>query len=291
MRYSFIEAKRAVYPVRVLCRILEVVPSGFYAWRGRPPSKHQRRDIELAVHIAAIHHEHKNRYGSPQIYGQLKKQGAKVSKKRVARIMREQGLSAKPAKRFRRTTDSAHGLPVAKNLLGRNFKAESPDKVWVTDITYVRTWEGWLYVAAVLDLFSRRVVGWAIADHMQTELALDALRMAIGQRHPGPGLIHHSDRGSQYASKAYQDELVVNGMVCSMSRKGDCWDNAVAESFFATLKGDLIDREIWPTKRRTTLAITDYIACYYNAKRGHSTLGYLSPMEYEMAARQKSAAA
>lgn len=291
MRYAFIEAKRALYPVRLLCRVLEVVPSGFYAWRGRPPSKHQQRDIELAVHIAAIHHEHKKRYGSPQVHGQLKKQGERVSKKRVARIMREQGLSAKLPKRFRRTTDSSHDLPVAKNLLGRNFTTEAPDRVWVTDITYVRTWEGWLYVAAVLDLFSRRVVGWAIADHMQTELALDALRMAVRLRQPQPGLIHHSDRGSQYASKAYQEELAVHGMVCSMSRKGNCWDNAVAESFFATLKGDLIDRDVWPTRRRTMLAISEYIACYYNANRGHSTLGYMSPMEYEMAARRELASA
>ena len=291
MRYAFIEAKKALYPVRVLCRILQVVPSGFYAWCQRPPSKHQQRDVELAVNIAAIHHEHKQRYGSPQIHGQLKKQGERVSKKRVARIMREHGLSAKPVKRFRRTTDSAHGWPVAKNLLGRNFTTETPDKVWVADITYVRTWEGWLYVAAVLDLFSRRVVGWAIADHMQTELALDALRMAVRQRRPKPGLIHHSDRGSQYASKAYRDELTGNGMVCSMSRKGDCWDNAVAESFFATLKGELIERDVWPTKKRTILSISEYIACYYNAKRGHSTLGYLSPLEYEMAARRESAAA
>jgi transposase InsO family protein len=291
MRYAFIEAKKALYPIRLLCRILQVVPSGFYAWRTRSESKHQQRDRELAVRIAAIHYEHKKRYGSPQIHGQMKKQGEAVSKKRVARIMREQGLSAKPPKRFRRTTDSSHNLPVAKNLLGRNFEAEEPDKVWVTDITYVRTWEGWLYLAVVLDLFSRRAVGWAIADHMQTELVLDALRMAIRQRRPRPGLIHHSDRGSQYASQAYQDEIAAHGMVCSMSRKGDCWDNAVAESFFATFKGDLIDRDVWPTKRRTMLAITEYIACYYNAKRGHSTLGYMSPMEYEMAARRESVAA
>jgi putative transposase len=282
---------KKAYPIRWMCKHLQVSPSGFYAWCQRPEAEHQRRDRELAVRIAAIHHEHKKRYGSPQVYNQLKKEGEAVSKKRVARIMREQGLSARPPKRFRRTTDSTHALPVAKNLLGRNFTSERPDKVWVSDITYVRTWEGWLYVAVVLDLFSRRAVGWAIADHMQTELALDALRMAIRQRCPGPGLIHHSDRGSQYASKAYQDELALHDMVCSMSRKGDCWDNAVAESFFATLKGDLIDRDIWPTKRRTMLAIADYIACYYNTRRGHSTLGYMSPMEYERAARRELAAA
>ena len=166
MRYAFIEARKALYPVRVLCRLLEVVPSGFYAWRRRSPSEHQRRDVELAVRIAAVHYEHKKRYGSPQVHGELKKQGERVSRKRVARIMREQSLSAKPLKRFRRTTDSSHNLPVAKNILGRNFTAQGPDRVWVTDITYVRTWEGWLYVAVVLDLFSRRVVGWAIADRI-----------------------------------------------------------------------------------------------------------------------------
>ena len=205
--------------------------------------------------------------------------------------MRERGLCGKAPKRYRRTTDSSHSLPIAPNLLARDFTADAPNQIWVSDITYVRTWEGWLYVAAIIDLFSRRVVGWAVADHMRTELALEALHMAITQRRPKPGLTHHSDRGSQYASDSYQRELSKHGMLCSMSRKGNCWDNAVAESFFGRLKEELIDREVWPTKRRTQAAIIEFIACFYNSKRLHSTLGFMSPMEYEFAANRLAVAA
>ncbi len=291
MKFDAIQKQRLEFSVAWMCSRLGVSRSGFYAWSRRPEAAHARRDRQLAVEIAAIHHEHRRTYGSPRVYDKLRKRGEAVSRKRVARIMREQGLSAKPRKRFRRTTDSSHGLPVAENLLARNFIVDGPDKVWVSDITYVRTWEGWLYLAVVIDLFSRRAVGWAVADHMRTELALEALRMAIRHRRPPPGLIHHSDRGSQYASESYQDELKRCGAICSMSRKGDCWDNAVAESFFATFKGDLIYREVWPTRRRTIAAIMEYIACFYNAKRSHSTLGNMSPMEYEFTARRMSVAA
>jgi putative transposase len=291
VRFAFIEAQKAEHPVRVLCRVLAVSSSGFYEWHRRPEAAHDRQDRKLGVEIAAIHRENRGVFGSPRIHDQLQKRGEQVSKKRVARIMREHGITAKPAKRFRRTTDSSHGLPVAKNILKRKFEIDEPNKAWVADITYVRTWEGWLYVAMVLDLFSRRIVGWAVADHMRTELALDALRMAVRQRRPDAGLVHHSDRGCQYASHAYRDELASHGVTCSMSRKGDCWDNAVAESFFATLKGELIDRDIWPTKSRAMAAINEYIACFYNPKRTHSELGYVSPIEYEVAARRLAEAA
>jgi putative transposase len=227
MRFSFILVQKAFYPVTMLCRVLMVSCSGLYAWRLRGESKHARRDRELGLKISAIHSESRGTYGSPRVYDELKVAKEKLSKKRVARIMREQGVSGKPPKRFQRTTDSAHKLPIADNLLQRNFIVDAPDKVWVSDITYVRTWEGWLYVAIVLDLFSRRVVGWAVADHMRTELVLDALNMAATIRRPAPGLIHHSDRGSQYASDAYRRRLADRRMLCSMSRKGDCWDNGV----------------------------------------------------------------
>jgi len=291
MKFSAIDQQKTEFGVAWMCQRLRVSRSGFYAWQQRRESPHEQKDRRLAVEIAAIHREHRCTYGSPRVWDKLHKRGEAVSKKRVARIMREQGLSAKVPKRFCRTTDSTHDLPVAENLLGREFTAAAPNRVWVSDITYVRTWEGWIYLAAVLDLFSRRVVGWAIADHMRTELVLEALRMAIAQRRPAPGLVHHSDRGSQYASKDYQDELDANGLLCSMSRKGDCWDNAVAESFFATYKRDLIDRQSWPTKRRAIAATHEYIACFYNSKRDHSTLGNVSPLEYEARAEIQAAAA
>ena len=259
MKFVFMLGEKA-FSVRWMCKRLEVSCSGFYAWRARPESEHARRDRVLGARIAAVHSENRGVYGSPRICDELRADGEKVSKKRVARLMREKGLTGKAPRRFRRTTDSSHGLPVAENILARNFSVDEPNEVWVGDITYVRTWEGWLYVAVLLDLYSRRVVGWAVADHMRTELALDALKMAIDLRNPAPGLVHHSDRGSQYASLEYRAELDRHGIVCSMSRKGDCWDNAVAESFFATLKRELIERECWPTKARAKAAIIEYIA-------------------------------
>jgi transposase InsO family protein len=206
----------------------------------------------------------------------------RVSRKRVARLMRRAGLSARFVRRWRATTDSQHGLPVAPNVVARRFNADAPNRVWVTDMTYVRTWEGWLYLAAIIDVFSRRVVGWAMADHLRTELPLEALGMALGIRQPAVGLVHHSDRGCQYASETYRSELAARGIVCSMSRVGDCWDNAVAESFFATLKVELIYRRPWPTKAEARAAIHEYIAAFYNPHRRHSALGYLSPMAYEV---------
>jgi len=281
MRFAFIDAERASFPITKLCKVLEVTRNGFYAWLKRPESERRQRDRQLTVKIKAYHKASRGTYGSPRIYDDLTEEGEPVSRKRVARIMRENGVTGQPERRRRRTTDSNHNLPVAENLLKRNFRAAAPDQVWASDITYIRTWEGWLYLAVVIDLFSRRVIGWAIADHMRTELVHDALMMAIGLRNPAPSLIHHSDRGSQYAGHEYQRTLKAHGMICSMSRKGDCWDNAVVESFFGTFKDDLINRFSWPTQARTKKAVVEYIACFYNNYRRHKYIDNMSPMEYE----------
>jgi putative transposase len=279
------------WPVAWMCKRLDVSRSGFYAWVGRRPPERARRDQQLSVSISAIHTQSRGTYGSPSIRDELAKAGEPVGKKRVARLMRDQGLSGRPKKKFVRTTDSAHELPVAKNLVRRQFEAERPDRLWVADISYIGTWEGFLYLAVVIDVFSRRVVGWAIADHMRTELPLDALSMAVRDRCPPEGLVHHSDRGSQYASHEYQSALKQNAMVCSMSRKGDCWDNAMAESFFATLKNELLYRQPWPTKVRARAAINEYIASFYNGWRRHTGLGGLSPVKYEAKVRIEALAA
>jgi putative transposase len=279
------------WPLAWMCKQLKASRSGYYAWLKRSPSRRRRRDQQLAVRIAAIHAKSRGTYGSPGIRNELVEDGVKVGRKRVARLMRDQGLSGNPLKKYKRTTDSAHKLPVAKNLVKRRFEAERPNQLWVADITYVWTWEGFLYLASIVDIYSRRVVGWAIADHMRTELALEALAMAVHERQPPPGLMHHSDRGSQYASHEYQKALKARDMVCSMSRKGDCWDNAVAESFFATLKRELIYRQSWPTKARAAAAIVEYITCFYNSWRRHTTLAGKSPMKYEAVMRVKALAA
>jgi transposase InsO family protein len=281
MRFSFIEAQKAVFPINLMCKVLEVTRSGYYAWRAREESEHSRRDRELTVKIRAFHEQSRRTYGSPRIHADLKEDGEAVGRKRVARIMQQEGLSGQAPRAFRKTTDSKHNLPVADNIVDRNFDPEAPNQVWAADISYVRTWEGWLYLAVVLDLYSRRVVGWAVADHMRTELALDALMMAFDQRQPPTGLTHHSDRGSQYASHAYRAALDARGAVASMSRKGDCWDNSVVESFFGTLKEDLLYRHPWPTKAETKRAITEYIACFYNSHRRHKYIDNIAPMEYE----------
>jgi putative transposase len=279
------------YPVSWMCKQLKVSRSGFYAWSGRPAPARARRDAQLSVKIAAVHAKSRGTYGSPSVRDRLVEDGEAVSKKRVARLMREQGLSGNPIKKFQRTTDSTHGRPVAKNLVKREFHADRPNQLWVADISYVWTWEGFLYVAVIVDVFSRRVVGLAIDDNMRAELAVEALEMAVRERRPAPGLVHHSDRGSQYASQRYQEELWRHGITCSMSRKGDCWDNAMAESFFATLKRELIYRRSWPTKACVTAAIEEYIACFYNSWRRHTGLGGLSPMKYEAAVRAQALAA
>jgi putative transposase len=281
VKFAFIHAEKAKHSAVRLCRALGVSRSGFYAWCRRPPSARAVGDSKLVPLIRAAHAQSRGTYGSPRVQKDLEALSHRVSCKRVARIMRQEGLAARRPRRYRATTESRHSLPVAANIVARKFHAAAPNRVWVTDMTYIWTWEGWLFLAAIIDVFSRRVVGWAIADHLRTELAMDALGMALGLRQPERGLVHHSDRGCQYASELYRAELSARGIVCSMSRVGDCWDNAVAESFFATVKTELIHRKPWPTKDEAKAAIVDYIATFYNPHRRHSALGYVSPMDYE----------
>lgn len=280
MRFTFIDAEKANYPVTLMCRLLQVSRAGYYEWRAREASSRARDDQMLKVKIAALHKRSRGTYGSPRIWQDLREEGHQVGRNRVARLMREQGLAGCRPRRYKATTDSEHGEPVAANLVARNFRADGPDQVWVGDITYIRTWEGWLYLAVVIDLWSRRVVGWSSADHMRTELVLSALDMAVGQRN-GQGVVFHSDRGSQYASHDYRRALAKHRMTASMSRKGDCWDNAVAESFFATLKTELIHRRPWPRRSEAKTAIHGYIGGFYNTVRRHSFLGGLSPLAHE----------
>ncbi len=280
MRFAFIDAEKAHHSVRTMCRVLKVSPSGYYAYRGREPSERTKKDAQMKVHITTIHEQSDGTYGSPRIHEQLR-HDFEVGRDRVARLMRELQLCGTPKRRYQVTTDSAHDAPVAPNLLQRDFEAERPNQRWATDITYVWTWQGWMYVAVVIDLFSRRIVGWAMKPHLRTELALEALRMALGRRMPEPGLVHHSDRGVQYAAHRYQNVLHQHGLVCSMSRKGDCWDNAVTESFFARLKTELLHRQSWPTARAAKDAVARYIEGWYNPRRLHSSLGYLSPIQFE----------
>jgi len=281
VRFSFIHVEKAHHSILSLCRNLAVSPAGYHAWARRAPSDRDREDEVLSTHIRAIHEASRGTYGSPRLHAQLHREGFNPGRKRVVRLMKAEGIEGLTPKRWRSTTDSNHDLAVAPNLLERDFTADAPDRVWVTDMTYIRTWEGWLYLAAILDLHSRRVVGWAAADHMRTELVLEALEMAVCRRQPARGLIHHSDRGSQYASGAYQHQLDRHGFVCSMSRRGDCYDNAVAESFFGTLESELIDRTPWPTRRQAIDALADYIDVFYDSQRLHSALGYRTPAEVE----------
>lgn len=281
MKFAFIAVEKASFPVVALCTVLEVSRSGYYAWEQRVPSARSLEDAKFRVHIAAIHERSRGLYGTPRVHAELRASGFRVSRKRVARLMSELGLESRRKRRFKATTDSKHTLPVAENVLGRKFEVEAPNVAWVTDITYVWTSEGWLYLAAILDLFSRRVVGFAMSERIDRQLALDALSAAVGRRLPNVGLVHHSDRGSQYASGDYQDALAEAGVVCSMSRKGNCWDNAVAESFFATLKTELVYLRRFATRAEAREAIFEFIESFYNRERRHSTLGYLSPVEFE----------
>jgi putative transposase len=291
VRFELIDAEKAQYPLAVLCAALDVSRSGYYAWKGRPASARAKADEQLGVEIVAIHHRSRRTYGSPRIHADLRAKGRRVGKKRVARLMNEKGLAAQRKRRFRRTTDSNHDGPIAPNLLERSFVQEAPNKVWVTDVTYIFTAEGWLYLAAMLDLFSRRVVGWATSDTNDRFLALDALYQALGARRPRAGLMHHSDRGSPYASEDYRDALRDRGITASMSRTGDCWDNAVAESFFASLKGELVDHERYATRAAAVASIGEYIESFYNTERRHSHLGYVSPIEFELRAQTAAIAA
>jgi len=291
VRFAFIAAEKAAFPVRVLCRILAVSRAGFYAAQARPAAAHTRRDQQLAVAIAAIHAETRQRYGSPRVHTELRARGQRVSRKRVARLMRQRDLAARRRRRYRVTTDSRHPFPVAANVLARQFTAPAPDAVWVTDITYIPTGEGWLYLAVILDLYSRGIVGWAMSDRITQQLTLDALGMALARRRPREGLLHHSDRGSQYASGDYQTALGRQGIVGSMSRRGDCWDNAVAESFFATLKVELVHDALWSTRAAARGAVFEYLEIFYNQQRRHSSLGFLSPLAFERQWHQQHRAA
>jgi putative transposase len=282
MRYAFIEDHRDRWPVHVMCRVLLVSRSGYYQHRRRTPSRRMQRRAEIANRIAQVHAESRGCYGSPRVHRQLRQQGESVSRKRIESIMREGGLRGKsPRKRTPRTTDSKHEHPIAPNVIERDFTAEAPNRKWVADITYIDTDEGWLYLAVVMDCFSRRIVGWCAADHLRSELVEEAINMAIASRRPKPGdgLIHHSDRGVQYASGSFQRLLETHGIACSMSRKGDCYDNAMMESFFGTLKTEL--DEPLATRASARLALFDYIEVFYNRQRLHSALGYLSPAAYE----------
>lgn len=284
MRYACIARHRGEYPVRLMCRVLVVSPAGFYAWLTRAPSARAIADERLMLNIRVAHERSDRTYGAPRIQRDLRDDGLAVSTKRVARLMRQARLAGEPGhRRAPRTTDSAHADPVAPNVLARQFDVSGGrlDRVWVSDLTYVPTREGWLYLAVVLDLASRRVVGWAMGPSLEVGLALGALRMAIAARRPPAGLLHHSDRGSQYTCAEYTAVLAAHGMLASMSRKGDCWDNAVAESFFATLERELIARRDWRTRAEARQAIFQYIEIRYNRVRRHSTLGYVSPAQYE----------
>ena len=282
MKFAFIQAKKAQWPVAVQCEVFGVSCSGYYAWVRRPASPRAGEDATLIVEIKAAHKVGRGGHGSPRVHRELRAKGRRIGKKRVERRMREESIVGRKKRRFRRTTDSNHPHPIAPNVLERNFSVALPNTAWVADVTYVWTYEGWLYLAALLDLFSRRVVGWAASASNDRALALSALDRAIATRAPAAGIIHHSDRGSVYASSDYGDALTKLGAVKSMSRKGDCWDNAVAESFFATIKGEMIDHEAYPTLAAAIASIADYIDGFYNPYRRHSALDYVSPIEFEL---------
>ena len=290
MKFAFISEEKVAFPITVLCRLLAVSPSGYYASCGRPRSSHARRDEELSEQVTAAHVASKRRYGSPRVHAELKAAGECVGRKRVARLMREKNLAARARRRFRATTDSKHSFPIAPNVLERDFTARAPNEAWVTDITYLWTAQGWLYLAVILDLFSRRVVGWATSQNVDRHLALAALDKALVQRRPRAGLVHHSDRGSTYASSDYRKALETRGIECSMSRSGDCWDNAVAESFFSSLKRELEGIDDLESRAGATLLVGEYIDGFYNVQRRHSAIDYKSPIEFELIESVKAAA-
>ena len=291
MKFAFISEEKVAFPVAALCRLLAVSPSGFYAAQGRPRSPHGASRRQARGAGGEAHAASKGRYGSPRVHAELKAAGERVGRKRVARLMREKKLAARTRRRFRTTTDSKHDFPIAPNVLDWDFTASAPDRAWVTDITFLWTAQGWLYLAAILDLFSRRVVGWATSQNVDRHLALAALDTALARRRPAAGLVHHSDRGSTYASTDYRKTLDARGLECSMSRKGDCWDNAVAESFFSTLKRELEGIDDFESRAGATLSIGDYIDGFYNIQRRHSAINYTSPIEFELIHSVKRAAA
>jgi len=281
MKYVFIRDHREAFPVSLTCQALGVGSSGFYAWLKRPESPRNRKNQRLLMEIKVLHQKSRKTYGSPRIHAELIEKGYACGKHRVARLMRQHGIVSKHRRKFKVTTNSAHSHPVAENLLQRQFDVSRPGQCWVSDITYIPTQEGWLYLAVTLDLFHRKVIGWAMGRWITRQLVIDALNMAITNGRPRPGMIHHSDQGVQYASNEFQALLKTYGIQTSMSRKGDCWDNAVAESFFHTLKVELIAGKIYNTRQKAKTAIFDYIEIFYNRQRRHSYLGYLSPVDFE----------
>jgi putative transposase len=290
MRYAFIAAHAIEFSMRIMCRVLRVSRSGYYAWRGRPESRRSVENRRLLERIEAVHKRSRRTYGSPRVHRQLVSEGQRCSRGRVERLMSANGIRSKQKRKFVATTDSKHDLPVAENILAREFSVGEPDKVWVSDITYIPTDEGWLYLAGVLDLCSRTAVGWSMSESLERTLVMDALGMAYRRRRPGRGLIHHSDRGSQYASDGYRNLVKDYGMQMSMSRKGDCWDNAPMESFFGTLKKELVHHRKYRSREEARREIFDYIEIFYNRERLHSSLGYLSPAHYEQLIAAKQAA-
>lgn len=297
MKYAWIERNRRQWPISLACEVLGVSPSGYYERQARAidSSNQARRSVSneaLLVHIRAVHAETKGEYGWPRVWKDLLARGIRVGKERVQKLMQLHGIKARAKRKYKATTDSNHSLPVAENLLQRNFSPAAPDGAWSSDITYIATDEGWLYLAVVIDLFSRQVVGWSMKPHMRSELVSDALRMAWFRRHPEPGLIFHSDRGSQYCSQDFQGALKGYGMRSSMSRKGDCWDNAVTESLWGSLKVARLHGRRFETRRDAMDEVIDWLS-FYNHRRLHSTLGYVSPMQFErawFAAQEKRAA-
>jgi len=281
MKYAWIDTQRKAYPLPVMCETLTVSISGYRAWkRGGSPNRKRLTDAQLLAVIQAIHKQLKGAYGSPRMVRELRSRGFPASKPRVERLMRENGIRARHKRRYKATTDSKHSLPVAPNLLDRNFTPAAPNQAWSADLTYIWTDEGWLYLAVVLDLFNREIVGWSIKPRMTADIVTDALTMAWFRRRPLPGLIHHSDRGSQYASEAFRGKLADYGMICSMSRKGNCWDNAPTESFFNSLKNERVHGTRYPTREEAIADLFDYIEVFYNRSRRHSTLGYHSPVQF-----------
>jgi putative transposase len=280
--FAFIEAEKANFPIQFMCTRLEVSTSGYYAWRDRAPSPRAVADAALTERIRFIHERSRGTYGAPRVHAELLLDyGVRCGRKRITRLMRSAGLEGIHRRRRQGLTRRDPAAEPSDDLVERNFTPDGPDRLWVADITQQRCWDGWLYVAVVLDAFSRRIVGWSMADHLRTELVLDALNMAVAHRRPGPGVVHHSDHGCQYTSLAFGRRLRETGLVGSMGTVGDCFDNAVAESFFATLECELLDRSSWPTRRALATEIFDFIEGFYNPRRRHSTLGYLSPANYE----------
>lgn len=279
--FKFIAANQALHPISLMCRVLEVSKSGYYAWLVRPPSDRALADAFLIERIKIIHSEHRAVYGVRRIHACLRRVGINISRKRVHRLMVKEGISGLVKRKKGKTTVRIPGIETAADLVKRNFVPDKPNTLWVADITYIRTWEGWLYLAAVMDCYSRKIVGWQLADHLRADIVVDALSMAVKARKPAPGLIHHSDRGSQYTALVFNQRCQKAGIDISMGATGSAYDNAIAESFFKTLKAELIYRRSWPTKAEARVAVFEYIEAFYNRVRLHSRIGYRSPQEFE----------